>query len=59
MLHPRHKLAYFKKAGWEPQWIEEAESIVRNEFERSYSTGSVEEEIEAEPKVSDNHTCFI
>lgn len=38
VLHPRHKLAYFKKAHWEPQWIQTAESLVRNEFERSYAS---------------------
>jgi hypothetical protein len=24
VLHPRHKLHYFKKAGWEDDWIETA-----------------------------------
>ena len=32
-----HKLAYFKKAGWEPDWIETAHEIVRNEYNRSYA----------------------
>jgi hypothetical protein len=36
VLHPQHKLEYFKNAGWEQAWIEEAEAIVRAEFERSY-----------------------
>lgn len=36
MLHPRHKLAYFKTARWEEEWIETAASLVREEFERSY-----------------------
>lgn len=38
MLHPRHKLEYFKNAGWEPEWIDTAKSIVREEFEQSYMT---------------------
>lgn len=38
VLHPRHKLHYFKQAKWEPEWIETAEAIVRAEFERSYAT---------------------
>ncbi|KAJ8584174.1 hypothetical protein M405DRAFT_684601, partial [Rhizopogon salebrosus TDB-379] len=24
VLHPRHKLEYFKHAGWKPEWIETA-----------------------------------
>ncbi|KAG1765575.1 hypothetical protein EDD22DRAFT_766221, partial [Suillus occidentalis] len=36
VLHPRHKLSYFRSAGWEPQWIETAEQLVRSEFKRSY-----------------------
>ena len=32
VLHPRHKLHYFKKAGWEEGWIETARDIVRAEF---------------------------
>ena len=38
VLHPRHKLAYFKKAHWEPQWIQTAESLVHDEFECSYAS---------------------
>jgi len=33
VLHPRHKLQYFKTAGWEEDWIEAAEQIVRDEFD--------------------------
>jgi hypothetical protein len=33
VLHPRHKLHYFKSAGWEDEWIETARSIVREEFD--------------------------
>ena len=38
VLHPRHKVAYFKSANWEPEWIESAEKIVRKEYERSYAS---------------------
>ncbi|KAG2747579.1 hypothetical protein P692DRAFT_201668127, partial [Suillus brevipes Sb2] len=24
VLHPRHKLSYFKSAGWEEEWVETA-----------------------------------
>jgi hypothetical protein len=36
VLHPRHKLSYFKKAKWENDWIEAARQLVRAEFNRSY-----------------------
>jgi hypothetical protein len=38
VLHPRHKLHYFKVAGWEAEWIEAAKTLVREEFERSYAS---------------------
>jgi hypothetical protein len=36
VLHPRHKLKYFERAGWEADWIKTAEEIVRAKFEESY-----------------------
>jgi len=36
VLHPRHKLSYFTKAGWEPAWLTTTHEIVRAEFDRSY-----------------------
>ena len=41
MLHPRHKLSYFKSAGWTPEWIETAEELVRTVFQGSYASHSV------------------
>ena len=46
MLHPRHKLEYFKRAGWEDDWISTARKIVHDEFERSYSDFELVEEEE-------------
>lgn len=43
MLHPAHKLEYFRAAGWEPAWIDEARRIVREEYDRSYGTDSLGE----------------
>ena len=37
VLHPRHKLTYFRTAKWSDEWIKTAESLVRDEFERSYN----------------------
>jgi len=36
VLHPRHKLQYFRNAGWENEQIETAEAIVRARFESKY-----------------------
>jgi hypothetical protein len=30
VLHPRHKLSYFKSADWEDDWINTAEALVRD-----------------------------
>ena len=37
VLHPHHKLNYFKTAGWEADWIKAAHSIVCEEFNRTYA----------------------
>ena len=37
VLHPSHKLDYFRSAGWEDKWIKTAKDIVRTEFERGYA----------------------
>ena len=37
VLHPRHKLKYFKTAGWEDDWVDAAETIVRDEYEQKYA----------------------
>src|ERR1700680_1016935 len=46
VLHPRHKLKYFERAGWEPEWTEAAKDIIRAEFDRSYAAqvGNVQED---------------
>ena len=37
MLHPRHKLSYFKSQNWEPEWIQTAEDLVREQYARNYA----------------------
>ena len=44
VLHPRHKLQYFKNVGWEQEWIDTAKEIVCDEFNRSYYNIEVEDE---------------
>lgn len=45
VLHPRHKLHYFKIAGWEDEWIEMARNIVREEFDRTYAFMDLDDEV--------------
>jgi len=44
VLHPRHKLSYFKKAKWEDDWIKAAGQLVRDEFDLSYRQPSNSQE---------------
>jgi hypothetical protein len=36
VLHPHHKLGYFRNAGWEQDWIDTAKDLVHDEFDQSY-----------------------
>jgi len=49
VLHPCHKLNYFKKAGWEDEWIETAQDIIRTEFDQMYAFMDVD--------IPDSETC--
>jgi hypothetical protein len=57
VLHPRHKLAYFKKANWPDDWINVAKTIVRDEYEHTYKI--TEGEIEAEEIEKVNDIVFV
>ena len=37
VLHPRHKLAYFKTVGRTREWIDTTEALVRGRFESRYA----------------------
>ncbi|EMD30687.1 hypothetical protein CERSUDRAFT_60947, partial [Gelatoporia subvermispora B] len=37
VLHPRHKLAYFREAQRDACWVDEAERIAREEWEHLYA----------------------
>jgi hypothetical protein len=34
VLHPNLKLRYFQTHGWEKEWVDTAEALVREEFEK-------------------------
>ncbi|KIL59371.1 hypothetical protein M378DRAFT_56420, partial [Amanita muscaria Koide BX008] len=36
ILHPRHKLVYFRNAGWPEDWITTAENILRTNYDQKY-----------------------
>lgn len=36
VLHPRHKLVYFRNAKWLEEWIRTAEEIVHTVYELDY-----------------------
>jgi len=42
VLHPCHKLEYFKRNGWDEVLIETARDIVQDEFDRSYCSMDIE-----------------
>jgi hypothetical protein len=44
VLHPRHKLRYFRDAGWKEDWIATAEKIVQDRFETQYGTVQLPDE---------------
>jgi hypothetical protein len=37
VLHPTHKLEYFRKAKWQKEWVDNAKKIVRREFKNAYA----------------------
>lgn len=37
MLHPSHKLEYFKEHGWSEEWVDTAKEITQDEFKRKYA----------------------
>ena len=53
VLHPRHKLHYFKTAGWKPEWIKAAHDILREEFDRTYAFMDWDNEMIPKHKVRD------
>ena len=56
VLHPHHKLHYFKTAGWKPKWIEAAHDILQEEFDRMYAFMDWDNKIVPKHKVQDLRT---
>jgi hypothetical protein len=56
VLHPRHKLQYFREANWEEGWIATAREIIHDEFKRAYATLPVNNE---EPVRQNKKVCNV
>lgn len=59
MLHPQHKLLYFKAADWEDNWIQTAEQLVREEFERSYLSLDADSDLGREADVLESNDNIL
>ncbi|KAF8416999.1 hypothetical protein L210DRAFT_3428716, partial [Boletus edulis BED1] len=42
ILHPRHKLEYFKDANWADDWVDTAERLVWQQFENLYASNTTD-----------------
>jgi hypothetical protein len=48
VLHPGLKLEYFRQHDWEKEWIEQAETMVREEYAANYEKAPAFEEMSVE-----------
>ena len=58
VLHPRHKLQYFKNAGWLKGWIDTARGIVETQYKHAYASRDVEEDDMSDQIVRSFFTIF-
>ena len=64
VLHPWHKLSYFKTPHWPDEWVKTAEELVTVEFERTYNNcidgaNVIDvEEVIPEPKTTKKVSCL-
>jgi hypothetical protein len=54
ILHPGMKLEYFRNQKWEVEWIEEAESLVRDEYITKYEKSANEKTPSTSPKMKND-----
>jgi hypothetical protein len=61
VLHPQHKLAYFKAQGWEESWVDTAHKIVHEEYDCLYAPANLS--VDSEDKYihvgSVDSVCFF
>ncbi|KIM52113.1 hypothetical protein SCLCIDRAFT_40861, partial [Scleroderma citrinum Foug A] len=51
VLHPRHKLEYFKLAGWKPPWIATAHKLVNDRYDESYAAYHTSEDSDGQANI--------
>ena len=61
VLHPKHKLKYFQKQGWDNTWITMAKEIVKDKFIKNYAMYVTQKYSKATASVSSKkvHTSLI
>ncbi|GBE85227.1 hypothetical protein SCP_0704130 [Sparassis crispa] len=63
VLHSSHKLQYFKRAGWEQEWIDTAETVIRDEFKARTHTVVLElsppRQMSSSPRYVSTSSCAI
>ena len=55
VLHPRHKLSYFKNAGWKQKSVDVAKNLVRDIFERSYKQEDSSSTVDSSDNAESSH----
>jgi len=58
VLHPGMKLDYFRQAEWEADWVDEAESLVRNEYISHYENKDMPKQTDTTDAATDAGTDF-
>ena len=58
VLHPRHKLKYFKLAGWKPPWIATACKLVNDRYDESYTAYHTSEDSDGQANI-DTEVCYF
>lgn len=59
VLHPCHKLLYFRTAGWEDEWITSAEEIICTQYHQSYGALDTSWVISQETQFSKTKACVF
>ncbi|KIK95453.1 hypothetical protein PAXRUDRAFT_140660, partial [Paxillus rubicundulus Ve08.2h10] len=62
VLHPRHKLSYFKNVNWEESWIDTTKKLVKDVFKRLYTTEETDNQDglgEDTPKLKEVHNWLL
>ena len=61
VLHPCHKLKYFKNAGWDEDWIATAREIVQAEFDRAYAFMDIDEpdDLPSQQVIYAHYPCLL